>query len=164
MNILSIYSRQKKLKYFFKNVPKLACILEVGSGTGFVGKYLKKNGWSNYTSIDLISPADYVGDIRNWEKLGLKESSFDIIVAFEVLEHGDFLKEFRELLKPGGLLFITTPVPQMDWLLKFLEDIGLNQKRTSVHNNLICIKNISGFKTLRYKSIFGLAQWGIYKK
>ena len=49
----------------------------------------------------------------------------------------DVFKDFYELLKDDGVLMITTRVPHMDWILKFLETIRLNQKRTSAHCNLI---------------------------
>lgn len=50
------------------------------------------------------------GDAR---LLPLQDSSVDVVVSFETLEHlseqKQFLKEVRRVLKPGGLLIISTP-------------------------------------------------------
>lgn len=164
MPLISQFAQKKKIKYFIEKIPKDQSILEIGSGSGWVGDYLKKNGWTNYTGIDIIPPADIVGDIQNWKALGLKEESFDFIIAFEVVEHVDCFKECRELLRQGGMLFVTTPVPHMDWFLIMMEFLGLNQKRTSPHNNLVYLKNVTSFKNKKVKNIAFLSQWGIFTK
>ena len=107
MPLLSQYAQIKKIEYFLKKIPKQARILEIGGGTGWVYDYLKQNGYNHYVGIDLVPPADIVGDIRDWKNLGLKEESFDAIVAFEVVEHVNCFQECFELLKPGGVLMLT---------------------------------------------------------
>jgi 2-polyprenyl-3-methyl-5-hydroxy-6-metoxy-1,4-benzoquinol methylase len=164
MPILSAFAKKKKKEFFLEKIHKNKCILEIGSGSGWVGDYLKENGWTNYTGIDIVSPADIVGDIRNWKVIGLKEESFDIIIAFEVVEHVDCFKECWALLKHNGMLMVTTPVPHMDWLLVIMEFLGLNQKRNSRHNNLIYLKNVSCFKNKKIKIMAFLSQWGILIK
>jgi 2-polyprenyl-3-methyl-5-hydroxy-6-metoxy-1,4-benzoquinol methylase len=164
MPFLSELAQRRKIKYFIERIPKNKSILEIGSGSGWVGDYLKNNGWINFMGIDIVPPAEIVGDIINWKTLGLKEESFDIIIAFEVVEHVDCFKECQVLLKDGGMLFVTTPVPHMDWLLRIMEFLGLNQKRTSPHNNLVYLKNVSCFKNKKVKVIAFLSQWGIFTK
>jgi hypothetical protein len=68
------------------------------------------------------------------------------------------------LLKPGGILMLTSPLPHMDWLMRFLERIGLNQKRTSPHVNLTDFKKIPFFKEKHIKTIGFLSQWGVFVK
>jgi len=164
MPLLSEVAKQKKIKYFLIDIPKNHKILEIGSGSGWVSDYLKKNGWENYTGIDIVPPAEIVGDIHNWKTLGLEENSFDVIIAFEVIEHVDCFKDCLELLKPAGKLLLTTPYPLMDWFLILLEFLGLNQKRTSTHNNLVYLKKVSIFKNKKIKIILFLSQWGIFIK
>lgn len=164
MPILSVFAKKKKKEYFLEKIHKNKSILEIGCGSGWVGDYLKENGWTNYTGIDIVPPADIVGDIRNWKAIGLKEESFDVIIAFEVVEHIDCFKECLALLKRNGMLMVTTPVPHMDWLLVIMEFFGLNQKRNSPHNNLIYLKNISCFKNKKIKIVTFLSQWGIFIK
>ena len=164
MPILSQYAQKKKIEYFIDRIPKKNKILEIGCANGWVGEYLKKNGWVNYIGLDIFPPADIVGDIRNWHNLGIKEQSFDIIIAFEVVEHVDCFKECYDILKPGGILMITSPVPHMDWFMKILEYVRLNQKRTSPHTNLIYFKDILYFQEKYIKIITFLSQWGILIK
>jgi SAM-dependent methyltransferase len=158
---LSRYAAKKKIDYFFRRIPKSAAILEIGPGSGWAGDYLLNNGWSNYTGLDLVSPADVVGDIKDWRRLGLREGSFDVILAFEVVEHVDCFHECYDLLTPEGILMVTTPVPHMDWALKLLEILGLNQKRTSPHEHLVYLSDISLFPNQEVRTIAFLAQWGI---
>lgn len=96
--------------------------------------------------------------------MGLEADSFDYIVAFEVVEHVDCWEAVYQLLRPGGKLLATSPVPHMDWFMKFLEFVGLNQPRTSPHDNLIYFKKAPFFELTEYKVIAFLAQWGVFTK
>lgn len=164
MPILSDIAKKMKINFFLKNIDKDSNILEIGCGSQWLGNYLKENGFINYTGIDLVPPADVVGDILNWKSLGLKDKSFDYIFAFEVIEHVDILNCSHSLLKDAGLLMITTPIPHMDWLLNIFEIIGLNQKRTSPHNNLLYLNKVNLFRPVYLKKVAGLSQWAILKK
>jgi 2-polyprenyl-3-methyl-5-hydroxy-6-metoxy-1,4-benzoquinol methylase len=164
MPLLSDYARRKKIEYFFGDIPKDAQILEVGCGAGWVGDYLKQHGWKSYLGIDVNPPADIVGDLRKWRELGLKPESYDVIVAFEVIEHVDLYQEMSDLLRPDGRLLVTTPVPHMDWACKMLEAVGLNQTRTSPHDHLIYFKDIPHFKPVDTRIVKLIGQWGKFKK
>jgi 2-polyprenyl-3-methyl-5-hydroxy-6-metoxy-1,4-benzoquinol methylase len=162
--LLSMYAQHKKIDYFLKKIPRTAKILEIGSGSGWVGNYLRKNGYLDYTGNDIVPPADIVGDIHDYKNIGLTAESYDVIIAFEVVEHVNCIKECYELLAPGGRLMLTSPVPHMDWFLKILEFIGLNQKRTSPHDNLNYFRDIKLFSNSQIKIVGFLSQWGIFVK
>jgi SAM-dependent methyltransferase len=164
MPALSDYAQRKKIDYFLKPLPKDARILEVGCGSRWVGDYLRSNGWRNYVGADLVPPADIVGDIREWRSLGLKAGSFDVVIAFEVIEHVDLVQEAYDLLAPGGLLLLTSPVPHMDWAMKLLEALRLNQRRTSPHDHLVYFERIRLFEPVSLTRKAGLSQWGILRK
>src|SRR5690242_10252340 len=104
MPLLSDISRRRKIRHFLDPIERDAHILEIGCGFGWVGEYLKGNGWQNYAGLDIVPPADIVGDIKNWRELGLAANSFDVILAFEVIEHVHSFEECFDLLKPGGKL------------------------------------------------------------
>lgn len=139
-------------------------ILEIGPGSGWFRPALLEAGRLNYKCVDLNPPADFVGDIRQWSRLGLKADSFDVIVAFEVVEHVDCFSECFQLLRHGGRLLMTTPVPHFDWFLKILEIIGVNQKRTSPHSNLVYLSKVSWLGPRRIRTVIGMSQWGIFVK
>ncbi len=164
MPMLSNMAQRRKIDYFLRPLPKNAAILEIGCGARWVGEFLRSDGYTGYIGNDLVPPADIVGDIRQWDKLGLKPDHFDAIVAFEVVEHVDLFREAYDLLKPGGLFLITSPVPEMDWAMQLLEAVGLNQKRTSPHDHLIDFRQIPFFETVEIKRVAGLSQWGIFRK
>ncbi len=164
MPILSDLARRGKSRWFLDRIAPDAHILEVGCGSRWVGDYLRRTGRRDYVGVDLVPPADVVGDIREWRRLGLAAASFDVIVAFEVIEHVDLAPACRELLRPGGLLMLTSPVPSRDRILRLLETLGLNQRRTSPHDHLVWFRDIPGFEIAAYRTVSGLAQWGILRK
>ena len=164
MPMLSDIAQRKKIEYFLNPLAKNAAILEIGCGARWVGDHLRSAGYTGYVGNDLFPPADIVGDIRKWRELGLKGESFDAIVAFEVVEHVDLFQEAFDLLKPGGQLLLTSPVPEMDWAMQLLEAVGLNQKRTSPHDHLIDFRTIPLFEAVSIRRVAGLSQWGIFRK
>ena len=137
--------------------------MEIGSGSGWLKQELIERGFS-YTCIDLFPPADIVGDINCWRNLGLKSEAFEVVVAFEVVEHVDCFQACHDLLAHGGKMFITTPVPETDWILKITEALGLNQKRTSPHSNLVRLDDVALFPKRKIRIIMGLGQWAVFTK
>jgi len=98
-------------------------ILEIGIGTGFVSDYLKKRGIDT-VSCDFnksLNP-DIVADIR---KLKFKESSFDVITAFDVLEHIPYsdleiaLENLRKVTKKYVIISIPRPGIYINFLFRF---------------------------------------------
>lgn len=72
-------------------------ILEVGVGDKVFGNYIKSNSSIKYTSVDIAADLgpDFVG---NLDRLPFPDRSYDVVCAFEVLEHLPFEK-FEESLK-----------------------------------------------------------------
>lgn len=85
-----------------------------------------REGWTNLVTLDMNADhkPDVVWDMENIP-LPFEDNSADEIHAYEVLEHmgrqGDwrfFLAQFEDfwrILKPGGLLFASTPHPTSPW-------------------------------------------------
>ena len=87
-----------------------------------------KKDFDNLTTLDCVDThhPDVVWDLRN-HPLPFKDSEFDEIHAYEVLEHlayqGDyefFFREFTEyarILKPGGAFLASVPAHDSVWAL-----------------------------------------------
>lgn len=158
------WAQKKRMMFFAPYIQSEDKVLEIGCASGWVRSALKERGINNYTGLDISPPADIVGDINNWKELDLKPCSFDVIVAFEVVEYVDCFQACYDLLRPGGKMLITTPVPGTDWILSITEFLGLNQKRTSPHNHLVRLKKIQLFHKKEIRIILGLGQWAIFFK
>ena len=164
MPVIGELSRRWRADAFLRDIQPEEKILEIGCGSGWVKEFLAGLHCTNYVGLDLFPPADIVGDVLNWRQLGLRPQSFDVIIAFEIIEHVPCFEACRDLLKPGGRILITTPAPEFDWVMQFLESVGLNQKRTSPHSNLTDLRKVSALRLERYRRPFGIAQWAVMKK
>ena len=94
-------------------------VLDVGGGTGVFGKVFMPRivESENYHVLDvslvMLKYSRYSRVCGVAEFLPFRESSFDFLVMSEVLEHVSdkvaALKECHRLLKPSGLLLLSTP-------------------------------------------------------
>jgi SAM-dependent methyltransferase len=174
---------------YLKSIYKNAVFLDIGCGDMRYMKHCTKQGWCSIFS-------DY--EIRNRNisiqldshKLPFRDSSFDIILMSEVLEHlhhpSDCLKEISRILKPEGTLLITVPfmwglheVPNdyfryTEFGLKIImTDVGLNierfQRRGDIIGLLVSqihILVVGGIKVLcrrRILLLLGFPLWLIVK-
>jgi len=129
---------QSHLKTLFEADSDLN-ILDIGPGHGFFS-YLIKKEFLNYKKIDIVDISDTSlemtkkiigldGDKIKYIKKDIFDyedtNKYDFIVLGEVLEHLDepkqILVKLSKLLKPGGLLWITTPTnaPALDHVYLF---------------------------------------------
>ena len=164
MRPIQAWARKKRIKFFLPYIQSGQDVLEIGAGEGWFRDAVNHAVSVRYTTMDIEEPADIQGDVRNWKQFQLSAASFDVIVAFEVVEHVDCFRECWELLKPGGCLLVTTPVPHMDWLLKIVEALHLTQQRTSPHSNLVYLTNVPDFVPEKVRNPFGIGQWAVFRK
>jgi 2-polyprenyl-3-methyl-5-hydroxy-6-metoxy-1,4-benzoquinol methylase len=95
-------------------------ILDVGCATGALLAHFRDSGWLA-TGVEACAESAAYGrdrfglDIRptTLEAADLGASRFDVVHASHLIEHlndpAGFLARIRGLLRPGGLLFLTTP-------------------------------------------------------
>jgi 2-polyprenyl-3-methyl-5-hydroxy-6-metoxy-1,4-benzoquinol methylase len=115
--------REHEIRYLFagqyvvgKNVVDVAC------GVGIGTDYLLKAGAKSCIGFDIDAETiEYAEKIyprctfvkTDGSATGLPDSSVDVVVSFETIEHvrdqKKFLKECHRILKPGGLLICSTP-------------------------------------------------------
>lgn len=104
--------------------------LDMGCGDGFWSRRLAEAGYT-VTSIDLAKnyPAATVVNLEN--ALPFPDTSFDLVWSTDVLEHlhtpERAVEEIKRVLKPGGLLTLTTPNSHF-WLYPVFRMFGLTPK------------------------------------
>ncbi len=133
--ILSELSRNNKLNLLLQYLEPEMKILEIGSNAGWFTEQLRQRGFS-VTTLDIVPPADIVGDINDWQQLEVEAGGFDVCVALEVIEHVDCIESLSSICRKDGLIMLSSPHPNWDWVMQILERIHLNQIRTSPHINL----------------------------
>ena len=110
-----------QLREVFKSCPKN--ILEVGVGDQVLKNYLQSNTEISYTSLDIdgdLKP-DHIGDIL---KMPFHDNTFDVVCAFEVLEHLPFedfsgaLKEMKRVSKKTVLISLPHFGPPVQFYFK----------------------------------------------
>ncbi len=101
---------------------KCSSVLDIGCGTGALGKYFKEKGVAEFCGVELSHTAaseascvlDRVieGDIERIE-LPFEPEHFDCIVCADVLEHlidpWAVMTKLRTLLKPSGCIVASIP-------------------------------------------------------
>ncbi|MBW2976429.1 class I SAM-dependent methyltransferase [Candidatus Woesearchaeota archaeon] len=116
-NIQSTFNRRlKKINKFSKR----GKLLDVGCAFGFFLELAKKDGWdvkgleiSKYAYAYAKEKLKLPAVNKTLEKARFKANSFGVVTLFDVIEHlpdpKSTLKEVRRILKPQGLVVITTP-------------------------------------------------------
>ena len=136
--------------------------LEVGCGTGYVLSGISKSFPNSmlYGSEIFVAGLGYAaerlpsGKFMQMDARSIPfKSEFDVIGAFDVLEH---IKEDREVLaqicaalKPEGLMLIS--VPQHPWLWSSLDEYACHVRRYTAHDIHQKIK-AAGFQVIRSTS------------
>jgi ubiquinone/menaquinone biosynthesis C-methylase UbiE len=107
-------------------------VLDLASGTGYGGALLAQSARS-VVGIDIDADAvAYAHDVYgsdncrfrtgNGEAIELDDETIDVVTSFETIEHvpsdQKLLAEFHRVLRPGGLLIISTP---NQWPLEIAE-------------------------------------------
>lgn len=117
--VLETYFK-KKLEQINKLVGgRRGKLLDIGCALGYFLELANKDGW-DVSGLDI---SDYVvGQVRKKElrvvkgeliQQKFKPNSFDVMTIFQTVEHdlepSRLLSEIRRVLKPGGVLILTTP-------------------------------------------------------
>jgi len=114
---------------------KVKDVLEIGVGDGFLKNYIKNNTEIEYKSIDLnenLRP-DIVGTV---EEIPFADNNFDVVCAFEVLEHLPFekfekiLKELKRVSRQYIIISLPHFGPPVKFLIKipFLREFKMSFK------------------------------------
>ncbi|HEV2226870.1 MAG TPA: methyltransferase domain-containing protein [Nitrososphaerales archaeon] len=101
-----------------------ARLLDVGVGDGYTIRLVKPEGPVFGIDIDPsmeeLATAKGV-DFRSGSayRIPFPDATFDVVTCVEVVEHlerpGEALEELKRVLKLGGSVVLTTPVPKVSW-------------------------------------------------
>jgi 2-polyprenyl-3-methyl-5-hydroxy-6-metoxy-1,4-benzoquinol methylase len=159
------FNRAKLIK---RNILKGNCnsVLEIGSGIGLVGAYIRsKNDKIAYKGIELDNEAFHKsqqlklntinGDFREMDKI---EGRFDVIMLWEVIEHLQDLNVFMELayekLNVNGRIILSTPNYNKIVNYPTREKDQLFQNEPPVHLNFFTITSIKNvFESFQFQNI-----------
>lgn len=102
-NTLGVFTG-KKGKEAIKNIPKGKLIIDVGSGIKTLRGDVIKVDAAPFVGVHIVADA---------ARLPFKNNSCDAVVCESSLEHfkkpEDAVMEFRRILKPGGLVYVSIP-------------------------------------------------------
>jgi cyclopropane fatty-acyl-phospholipid synthase-like methyltransferase len=145
-----------------KNILKSKCasVLEIGSGIGLIGSYIKKKNKNiRYLGIEI----DHVSYEKS-QALGLDtinsdfkimetlEEGFDVVMLWEVLEHLQDLEAFLKLaynrLNDGGKIILSTPNYDKINNSPKREEDNLYQDGPPIHLNFFTKTNIENIFNL----------------
>ena len=138
-------------------------VLEVGSGNRIITKELRLAGFSVVDIDPNNSNAQYKMDAR---EMHFTDGLFDAVIAFEVLEHCDCIKEILRVLKPNGILIATIPRKEGKWLVDLLVKLNLVECY-ELHSEFIELIDLASpeLELIYSKKLFlGLAEFGVFKK
>ena len=131
-----LHSDKTEFAYSKKFVGENNKVLDVGSGRGVWSKYVKEVNGAFYQGIEFSSKSielaekDEVNVIKESIEEHARKSggSYDVVAAFQVLEHIEGIREFFAAcvtcVKPGGKLIIA--VPNNEGFLKKMINNWLN--------------------------------------
>lgn len=116
----ALWAAQTYRSYFMRylgNVPKEACILEIGCGNGTFLNELYQKGYQNLCGVEpSVQAINESGLMKSFIHQGMfvqgiyPEQHFDVIAAFQVFDHisqpNEFLRACWVSLKPGGKLLL----------------------------------------------------------
>lgn len=121
--------------------PDARRLLEIGCGTGFVLKAIH----DEFPRIELVGSDQSAEALRvAGERISVDlvqadgrdlpfEHEFDVVCAFDVLEHidedADVLRQMAKATQPGGGVLVT--VPQYQWLWSAADEYGRHRRRYS---------------------------------
>lgn len=147
-----------------KKQKKKSTILNIGCGTGGTIASLEKFG--KVTNVDVSDDAiafmkkqGHVVNKVKGIKLPDKADTYDVVGAFDVLEHIDkdvsALKEWKRVLKPGGKVVLTVPAYQWLWSA---HDTSLHHFRRHTRPGIIERAEQAGLKPIKvsYAIVFSL--------
>lgn len=149
--------RARKADALIPDAARSGRILDVGCGLNPL--LLRQVTFAQKFGIDKLTPsgegataaAYAVFDVEKSQRFPFRPASFDVVTMLAVLEHLDealavsVLEGIHEVLKPGGVLILTTPPPRSNHLLKVMAKVNLvSKEEIDEHQRTYSARQIRG--------------------
>lgn len=139
---LTRYARTGRLKFFKRAIADQRLrVLDIGCGDGWFVTACMTGTLCNCIGVD----PHYGNGIRaSAENLPFPNNSFDCVVLWEVIEHikPECYAEIERVLRPGGKIILSTPIPRWNWLVELCERLGFVRALGTPHINLLDVKTL----------------------
>lgn len=164
---------EKKYKFVSKYLDGRKKLLDFGCGLGDFIKVFKNKNDGYIMGYDISKHAASVTKkLRISAKTGkigksdFKESSFDVIVCFDVIEHvtnfQELLQYFHYWLRGGGVLIMTTP-DKRSWDAKLMGRKWYGFRRIPQHINYFSKKSIKSLVNDAQFEVEVVKTWGFVR-
>lgn len=137
-------------------------VLEMGAGHGAFTKKLHDNGYDVYAN-DLFPEYYRFNEVECiqvdiTDKQPYEDNTFDVILAIEVMEHihdhNIFFRECNRILKPGGIVVISTPnILSLKSRVRYLFSGFFYSFKPLVHEQTDGLQHISSLTIDQYKNL-----------
>lgn len=184
-NILDKFIAYLRWRKIYKFIPRdyKAVVCDVGCGTNGdflhnISENIEKGYGFDMKAQNHISGNIEIRNTSDIQKgLPLSDDTADCVFMLAVLEHLNnpeaMIDEIYRILKPGGILVLTTPTRQARWMLEFMafklhiinEDEIMDHKHYFIKDEIIKLFNEAKFTNHGYKLfLFGLNSLAYAKK
>lgn len=104
---------RRAIRTFFERRPPCDRLLELGGGTGMMRATLERACRPTCLVSSDIDPTEATSLVCDAQMLPFFTATFDVLVAFELMEHipdtSRFLEEASRVVKPGGYVVVSVP-------------------------------------------------------
>jgi ubiquinone/menaquinone biosynthesis C-methylase UbiE len=166
-NKLGTVSQPKSVQLLLSQVKdKATKIIDIGCGTGLVGKYLQAHGFNNFDGLDISDEMLQIASQRGYQKLysgslndklPIAVNSYDCAMCVGVFTHGhvasDGFSELCRIVRPGGYLCFTINegVFQKYGFEETIKEFEVNNKWRVVSlykDDYMTLENVKGYYCL----------------
>lgn len=149
---------------------KYACgdILDIGCGKGGFREKLSSRARS-YTGVDRRNTFPVGRFIQADVEKEQLEGQYDTVAMLAVLEHLNdpqfALRQIHSVLRPGGLLLLSTPTKLGDWIVRFIVNRRIGHVKIYNKGVLTSLLASEGFEILLYRTFeVGCNQFVVAKR
>lgn len=164
MRFFAKYADKKRMEKTIPHISKSMKILDLGCGEGWFTQSLNERGY-DCVGVDIGVEDKHPFYRGSAECIPFSDGYFDCVIMIEVIEHinPSCYKEINRVLKDGGKIILSTPVPEFDLIGHLLSKLKLTDPFVTPHINLVHVEELP-WKLITKSSILQVDQFGVFEK